>query len=106
VRFQTSLDRRLLELAIIVVAAHWRAEFEWWAHARMAREYGVDDASFARAVARLGRQGVVELASLCGYYTLVSFTLNTFAVPLPPGVAPAWPTSGDGGQVRSVSSDC
>ena len=27
-RFETSLERRLLELAIIVVAAHWRAEFE------------------------------------------------------------------------------
>ncbi len=129
VRFETSLDRRLLELAIIVVAAHWKAEFEWWAHARMAREHGVseavvaairrgempafetddeaavyafarqlvagggvDDQSYAGAVERLGRQGVVELVSLCGYYTLVSFTLNAFAVPLPPGVAPTWPS--------------
>src|SRR5215467_9056739 len=40
-RFETSIERRLLELAIIVVAAHWKAEFEWWAHARMAREHGV-----------------------------------------------------------------
>src|SRR3982074_142176 len=50
-RFETSLDRRLLELAIIVVAAHWKAEFEWWAHARMAREHGVDDG----IVAAVGR---------------------------------------------------
>src|SRR5437660_3512564 len=42
-RFDTSIERRLLELAIIVVAAHWKAEFEWWAHARMAREHGVAD---------------------------------------------------------------
>src|SRR5262245_30502094 len=42
-RFDTSIERRLLELAIIVVAAHWKAEFEWWAHARMARENGVAD---------------------------------------------------------------
>ena len=132
-RFETSLDRRLLELAITVVAAHWRAEFEWWAHARMAREHGVDDAIvaaiergetpsfaaddeavvytfarqlvadgrvddavFAGAVEVLGRRGAVELVSLCGYYTLVSFTLNAFAVPLPPGVAPAWPESSTG----------
>jgi 4-carboxymuconolactone decarboxylase len=141
-RFETSLDRRLLELAIIVVAAHWKAEFEWWAHARMAREHGVDDvivaaigrgetpsfksddeavvyafarrlvvagvvddATFASAVKGLGHQGVVELVSLCGYYTLVSFTLNAFAVPLPPGVGPAWPTSADKAQIRSLSSD-
>lgn len=127
-RFGTSIERRLLELAIIVVAARWKAEFEWWAHARMAREHGVadevvaavrrgetpsfeaddeavvhalarqlvtggrvDDATYARAVELLGHQGAVELVSLCGYYTLVSFTLNAFAVPLPPGVAPAWP---------------
>src|SRR5262249_27741993 len=46
-RFETLLERRLLELAIIVVAAHWKAEFEWWAPARMARENGVDDAIVA-----------------------------------------------------------
>src|SRR5437667_8715043 len=43
-RFKTSVDRTLLELAIITVGAHWKAEFEWWAHARMAREAGVPDA--------------------------------------------------------------
>lgn len=140
-RFETSLERRLLELAIIVVAAHWKAEFEWWAHARMAREHGVgdgvvaavergetpsfeaddealvyafarqivatgsvDDRTLASAVERLGRQGVVELTSLCGYYTLVSFTLNAFAVPLPPGVAPVWSASADGVQAGPLSS--
>ena len=127
-RFETTIERRLLELAIIVVAAHWKAEFEWWAHARMAREHGVadeivdavgrgetpafaaddealvhrfarqlvaggrvDDPTYTSAVELLGNQGVVELVSLCGYYTLVSFTLNAFAVPLPAGVEPAWP---------------
>jgi hypothetical protein len=29
--------------------------------------------------------GLVELVSLCGYCTLISFLLNAFAVPLPPG---------------------
>lgn len=41
VRFGTSIEGRLAELAIITVAAHWHAEFEWWAHARMAREQGL-----------------------------------------------------------------
>jgi 4-carboxymuconolactone decarboxylase len=75
-RFGTSIERRLSEIAIITVGARWQAEFEWWAHAPMAREHG--DA------------GMVELVSLCGYYTLVSFLLNAFAVPLPPDATPMW----------------
>jgi 4-carboxymuconolactone decarboxylase len=126
-RFGSSLQRRLLELAIITVGAHWKAEFEWWAHVPMARAHGVservieaieggetpvfeaDDERVVHAVARqlvehgrvdgstyaeahdlIGDRGLVELVSLCGYYTLVSFTLNAFAVPLPPGVEATW----------------
>jgi len=40
-RFGTSIERRLSEVAIITVGARWQAEFEWWAHAAMAREHGV-----------------------------------------------------------------
>jgi 4-carboxymuconolactone decarboxylase len=43
-RFDSSIERRLTEVAIITVASRWRAEFEWMAHARMARESGVPDA--------------------------------------------------------------
>jgi 4-carboxymuconolactone decarboxylase len=43
-RFGTSLGRRLTEVAILTVASRWQAEFEWWAHARIAREAGVPDA--------------------------------------------------------------
>jgi 4-carboxymuconolactone decarboxylase len=127
VRFGTSIERRLSELAIITVGARWKAEFEWWAHARTARRHGVPDA-VVDAIARgdeppfaadderviyalasqlvmtgrvsqdaydaarelLGDAGMVELVSLCGYYTLVSFVLNAFDIPLPPGVAPTW----------------
>jgi len=35
--------------------------------------------------------------SLCGYYTLVSYLLNAFTVPLPEGAEPAWGSAGDGG---------
>ena len=40
-RFRTTIDRRLSEVAICTVGAHWRSEFEFWAHAPMALEQGV-----------------------------------------------------------------
>jgi 4-carboxymuconolactone decarboxylase len=126
-RFGTSIERRLSEIAIITIGARWQAEFEWWAHAPMAREHGVagavvdaigrsedppfeaDDERAVYAVARelgqsgrleqatydaahrfLGDAGMVELVSLCGYYTLISYLLNAFTVPLPPGTTPMW----------------
>ena len=52
----------------------------------------VDPATYAAAAELLGDRGIVELVTLCGYYTLVSFTLNAFDVALPPGEAPTWPT--------------
>jgi 4-carboxymuconolactone decarboxylase len=42
-RFGTSLGRRLTEVAILTVASRWQAEFEWSAHARIAREASVSD---------------------------------------------------------------
>lgn len=43
-RFRTSIERRLSEVAICTVGAHWRSEFEFWAHAPMAIEHGIDPA--------------------------------------------------------------
>src|SRR5579871_6917523 len=40
-RFRTSLDRNLFELAVLVVAAEWRCSHEWAAHSRLARDAGV-----------------------------------------------------------------
>ena len=40
-RFRTSVERRLSEVAICTVGAHWHSEFEFWAHAPMALEQGV-----------------------------------------------------------------
>ena len=40
---------------------------------------------YEKAVEMLGKQGVVELIGLLGYYTLVSMTLNTFEFDLPEG---------------------
>jgi 4-carboxymuconolactone decarboxylase len=126
-RFGTSIERRLTEVAIITVGSRWRAEFEWWAHAAMARRHGVPDAvvdaigrgeeppfaaddervvytaarelvttgelsaeNYSAVRALLGDAGMVELVSLCGYYTLISFLLNAFAVPAPPDAEPMW----------------
>ena len=44
VRFANSLPADLAELAIILTGAHWRAQFEFWAHARAAARAGVPDA--------------------------------------------------------------
>jgi 4-carboxymuconolactone decarboxylase len=43
VRYRTSLDPRLSELAIIVTARHWDCQFEWLQHARIARKQGISD---------------------------------------------------------------
>lgn len=127
VRYETTIERRLNELAIITVGARWKAEFEWWAHARMARRHGVPDAvvdaiergeeppfeaddertvytfaaqlvstgqvsqdAYDAARQLLGDAGLVELVSVCGYYTVISFLLNAFTVPLPDGVSPVF----------------
>ena len=42
-RFRSALTARQREIAILVVGAHWRAEFEFWAHADLARQAGVGD---------------------------------------------------------------
>lgn len=43
VRYETSLPPRLSELAILFTARHWKAQFEWFAHAPMAREGGLPE---------------------------------------------------------------
>ena len=112
----------LRELAICTVGQHWQANFEWFAHAPLAIEEGVDagaiellrtgespapltddeqlvydlareiitggylsDGSYARGIDALGNEMMVELIGICGYYTLISFTLNVFEVPVPDG---------------------
>ncbi|MCA9823526.1 MAG: carboxymuconolactone decarboxylase family protein [Dehalococcoidia bacterium] len=125
VRYNSSLPRDLNELAILLTGKHWRAQFEFWAHSRLAIEAGLDpaiveavrtgqqppftrdeerviydfvteyyatgrvsDANYERARAAFGEAGVVDLVGACGYYSLVSMTLNVFEVELPEGVEP------------------
>ena len=119
-RYQTSLGRQISELAVLIVARFWGAEFEWWAHKPIAIEAGlspeiveqirlgqvpvfddadlatvyeftihllenreIDDSLFNRIKDSVGEGGVVDLVGILGYYSLVSFTIKTFRVPLP-----------------------
>jgi len=43
-RFATTVPRKLYELAIIITARHWTAQFEWTAHHRGALQAGVSPA--------------------------------------------------------------
>ncbi len=121
-RFSNSLPNNLLEIAVIMIGKHWSAQFEFWAHAKLARQAGVSEAAieairigaepvfdrpeetqiylfsrefidtkrisdktYAATRALVGEQGLVDLVTLMGYYTMVSMTLNCFEVPLPEG---------------------
>lgn len=46
---------------------------------------GVSDELYARAVARFGERGVVDIISVNGFYSLVSMCLNVDGTPLPEG---------------------
>jgi 4-carboxymuconolactone decarboxylase len=51
----------------------------------------VSDATFEALGQHLTERQRVELVFVLGYYALVSFTLNTFRVPVPDGVAQPFP---------------
>lgn len=53
-RFDGTLDGRLRELAIIMIGRHWTAQYEWFAHYRIALEEGLD-AAVADAIAERRR---------------------------------------------------
>jgi 4-carboxymuconolactone decarboxylase len=44
-RFKTSVPPRLSEFAILCTGQFWKAQFEWYAHAKIAAEQGVKDAT-------------------------------------------------------------
>lgn len=41
IRFNTSLPKRLNELAILITARHWTSQFEWYAHRLIALKAGL-----------------------------------------------------------------
>lgn len=53
-RYKTALPPRLSEFAILCTARHWRAQYEWFAHAPMAEKAGVKPKTIADL--RAGRE--------------------------------------------------
>jgi 4-carboxymuconolactone decarboxylase len=53
------------------------------------RNQSVSDATYARAVAKFGEQGIIDMVGISGYYTLLAMVLNTARTPVPAGRAPA-----------------
>ena len=121
-RFDGTLPDNLREIAILATGRFWTAQYEWYAHAKIALEVGVDekivnamaqrrrpsftksdeaavyefctelhekqnvsDENYAWVVEQLGEAGAVELIALCGYYTIISMTLNVAQTQLPDG---------------------
>ncbi len=52
--------------------------------------HAVSDATYARAHALLGEQGVIDLCGVCGYYGLLALVMNVARTPLPPGAPAPW----------------
>ena len=55
---------------------------------------GVSDATYARALAKFGEQGVIDLVGVNGYYTFLAMVLNVARTPVPkgsPAALPAFP---------------
>jgi 4-carboxymuconolactone decarboxylase len=48
----------------------------------------VSDSTYARALARLGEPGIVEMASIEGYYTYLAMIMNAARITVPPNVKP------------------
>ena len=47
VRFNSSLDKRVNEMAILMTAQAWSSQYEWYAHAPLALKAGLDPAIVA-----------------------------------------------------------
>jgi 4-carboxymuconolactone decarboxylase len=52
------------------------------------RNHAVSDATYARALARFGEPGIVEAASLAGYYSMLAMVMNIARTSLPAGTKP------------------
>jgi 4-carboxymuconolactone decarboxylase len=131
-RYNTTLNRRQSEIAILVTGRHCNSPFEWYAHRLEAEKAGIEaetieailaqrtpagladdealvhqyalelnrhksvsQATYERALERFGERAIVEVTALVGYYTMVAMTLNAHEIPLPEGIAPAFPLPQD-----------
>jgi 4-carboxymuconolactone decarboxylase len=59
VRFNTSIPQRLNELAILLTARRWTAQYEWYAHHRLAMQAGLNP-DIAAAIAEGKRPAAMQ----------------------------------------------
>lgn len=79
IRYEGALSDRQREIAILVSAARWRADYEWVAHARIARECGVPEAIIDAL--RQRRQPVFDDATEAVVYDVARSALDHGSVP-------------------------
>lgn len=117
-RVNPRLDKRLIELIILMMCREATVKYAWSVHAPLALQAGLsqdtvdairarrrpdferDDerlvyetvselvatktlgtASFERALAALGRDGLIEAISCAGFYGMIGLVLNSFDIP-------------------------
>jgi 4-carboxymuconolactone decarboxylase len=52
------------------------------------RNQSVSDTTYAKAIAKVGEQGVIDVLGITGYYTMLAMVMNTTRTPLADGVKP------------------
>jgi 4-carboxymuconolactone decarboxylase len=51
------------------------------------RTRGVSDTTYARAVAKFGEQGVIDMLGVTGYYSMLAMVMNVARTPIPDGAS-------------------
>jgi 4-carboxymuconolactone decarboxylase len=74
-RFQSTPSKRHAEIAILITGRHWKAEFEFYAHAELARKAGVEE-HIVEALAA-GKRPEFSRADDAAVYELCTEMLNT-----------------------------
>jgi 4-carboxymuconolactone decarboxylase len=74
-RFNQSMPRKLNEMAIIITARYWTAQYEWYAHKRAALQAGLDPA-IVDAIQH-GRRPAALQKDETAVYTFCTELLNT-----------------------------
>ena len=74
-RFNQSMPRKLNEMAIIITARYWTAQYEWYAHKRAALQAGLDPA-IVDAIQHGRRPGAMQKDE-DAVYTFCTELLNT-----------------------------
>jgi len=52
------------------------------------RSQSISDPTYARAVGKIGEQGIIDVMGITGYYSLLAMVMNTARTPLPEGAKP------------------